>query len=221
MSEDGLQLRIGEEKDTPFLAKTVREAEASGGPRSTYGVLFELPPQRVEEKLHDLIEENIEGCELGFSNFIVVTDRDGVPVAACAGWIEGTGNQASGFLRGQMLSYGFGPERWKDAQEGLRALSQVHPQRTPGAFQLESFYVDPVMRGRGLVGRMIDKHFERHAGQFEIAEIQMANHNRAARRSYEKAGFKMTNELISDSPLLRAILGTNGMLLMQWRKGGH
>ena len=221
MTDDGLILRIGKEKDIPFLAKTIREAEASGGPRSTYGVLFEMQPERTEEKLKDLLEEDLEGCEMGFSNFVVVTDQDGAPVGACAAWIEGDGNAASGFLRGQMLSYAFGPERWKAAQDGLRALSEVHPARTTGALQMESFYVDPVMRGRGLVQRMIAEHFARFDGQFSVAEIQMANHNRAARRSYEKAGFVLANELITDAPLLRAILGTNGMLLMQKRLNEH
>jgi GNAT superfamily N-acetyltransferase len=212
-------LRSATAKDAPFLTTIICWAEAAGGIRTTYEALFELSRGELETMLQELVAEDIPGCELCFPAF-VIAEHKGQAVAACAAWVEGDGNQASNFLKAQMLCYALGPSRWKAAARRMETLSKVELPRIAGSFQLDAFGVLPEYRGQGLVQDLIEGQLERNRQlgpqpTHLLAQIQLVRGNAPAIRAYQKAGFEPSRERWTDDPGVHSILGSNGKLLLE------
>lgn len=194
--------------DTPFLAAALWYAEAGPSSASTYERLFGLSAEETLAVLAEALEEDLPGSELARSSYWVAVAA-GQPVATCAAWLEGAGNQASGFLKAQILPFVLGAERWRAAAGHLRAFAAVNLPRTPGTVQLEAFYTAPQHRGNGLARRLISAQLARFPAAHR-AEIQLTTANPAAQRAYEKAGFVADLRKDSAAAEVARLLGAPG-----------
>ena len=70
--------------DAPFLAETIIEAEKSGTDKLSYSTIFGLTEDEVHKYLIDILEEEIDGCELSISSFTIAESKGKVAAALSA-----------------------------------------------------------------------------------------------------------------------------------------
>lgn len=209
--------RAATPKDAEFLAEVLRMAEGGGSGKVTYQRLFDL----TDEELHNFLlraqQEELEGCEMGYPNYIIAM-VEGEPAGACAAWIEGEIGMASNLIKANFIVEALGRDRWKAARDNLRTFSRVDIHREEGAMQLDSFAVMPNYKGYGITQKMIQEQRKRlkSLGYDPVkAQIIQTNTNIAARRAYEKAGFRFVRESASSDPELQRFLTGNGKILLE------
>ncbi len=200
--------------DLPFLIAGIAAAEKLETGRSTYEALFQLSAPEVANLLGKaLLMEGI-GYQLALSTFSVGL-RGGDPVACCSAWIEAEDGISSGFKMAALLSDLLGFEKWLDAGSALKAFADALPRRTPGALQMETFYVEPGSRGQGLTTRLIDQVLHSFDRSAEIAEITLLEENTQALRAYRKAGFHIHCKGDPGSTHFRTLTGSAGFVQLQ------
>jgi ribosomal protein S18 acetylase RimI-like enzyme len=216
-SDLGVHCRAATPKDGEFLAEVLRQSEGGASGKVTYQRLFDLS----DAELHDLLlraqREEMEGCEMGYPNYVIAM-VDGEPAGACAAWIEGAVGMPSNLIKANFLMEALGRERWKAARENLRLFSTVDIQREQGAMQLDAFAVMPNYQGYGITRFMIEQQRKRLKSMGyapDKAQIIQTNTNIAARRAYEKAGFRFVRESTSSDPELQRFLTGNGKILLE------
>lgn len=211
---DDLVFRKATLADLPFLIRAVKAAEKLGTASCTYEKLFLLSAAEVDSLLHQALSIESGGYQLALNTFFVYT-RGGVPVACCSSWIEAADGVPSGFKIAAVLCDLLGFEKWIDAKAAIKAFADATPQRTVGALQMETFYVEPGYRGQGLTVRIIDsvlRCFDSIAASAKIAEITMFEGNSDALGAYQKAGFHIHRKGDPGNALFRTLTGSAGFI---------
>ena len=214
-----LSIRRASLADVDFVVTAIREAERSGGQKTTYERLFELEPAALDELLRRLLAEELPGSELSCDSFLLALDG-AVPVGGCAAWVEGREAPSSRLVRTNLLAFTFGEERWRQARPRLAILAPIDLGREPNTLQIESLYVARSHRGRGVARALIDFAIDAcraAAPQVGKAQIQSVIENRRSAATFAGAGFAVTREVRSEDPALGAIFPGSGRRL--WERG--
>jgi ribosomal protein S18 acetylase RimI-like enzyme len=207
--------------DAPFVAEAVVAAESSGTEVFSYARIFGLTLETMKAFLRQIAAEEAAGQDLTHNNYLIAEFR-GKPVAACAGWVEAKNCAPSAMIKMQLLTHHLPPEVVAGAKSRLQKAATIHIERTPGALQLESFYVLPEFRGKNLPHKLINEHVKRHKLIFpdlKLAQIVLMRENTQALKSYLKAGFEIAAETRSDDPEISQLLPGTGKYLLQLEIG--
>lgn len=184
-------IRSAAVSDIPFLVETIVEAEKSGTDRLSYSTIFGLTEAEVKSYLSEMMAEEIDGCELSVSSFLVA-ESGGTAVAALSAWIEGSEGIPSAVLKGNLLNYTL-PVRCIEKAMGLNSMiREIHIEYTPETIQIGAGYVAPGFRGHKLLGLLSDEIIKRlAAANPEVSTVwaQIFSCNTPSIRTYEKAGF--------------------------------
>ncbi len=191
MTKAGYSIRQATINDIPFLVDTIIEAEKSGTSTLTYTTIFGLPECQVREYIAEMLEEEIDGCELSVSSFMLA-EKKGEIVGAVGAWLEGSEGIPSAVLKGNLLSYFLPSSCLEKANSLNNIVRDLHIEYKKDTIQIGLVYIAPEARGKGLVGILIDNKIrmlkKRNPGVNE-AFIQVFGNNLPALRAYEKAGF--------------------------------
>jgi hypothetical protein len=208
--------------DLEFITTTIIEADKSGTPATLYERVFDLAPADLTRLLRQVLQEDIAGSELYCESFWLAIEA-GQPVAGLATWVEGADGLPSNLIRANLLSSALGMSRWKLAEPRLRALSSIEIRRTPGALQLESVYVVPSRRGKGLVGELIAHALAHVEPGILLAQVLVAVGNLRSERAFSKAGFEVSARTIASEAALKELFPGEGRLLLERavRNGGR
>jgi len=212
-------LRRAVESDLPFVVTAIEAAESCGieGRPTTYEKLFSLSRQELELLLRAVLVEDTLGHQLTLKSFFVL-ESEARPVATCAAWVEAEDGVASGFKTAALLSQAVGRDRWIAAKQGIRALSQATPPRTHGTLQMESFFVHPESRGKGLTARLIADIRAWYRSQNVVlpgCEISLLAENTAALSAYRRAGFDVQCEIRANNPVFHELTGGSGFIQLR------
>ena len=92
--------------DIDFLVETVIQAEKSSSGMCGMANYFEITEDELRNYIKLAFEEEVDGCELSVSSFLVV-EYEGKVVAAMGGWLEGDNedNMPSSLLKSNLLMY--------------------------------------------------------------------------------------------------------------------
>jgi GNAT superfamily N-acetyltransferase len=211
--------RRASDSDAEFLAMAIHAAERVplGEGVSLYECVFGLTREEVGRFLVETLLEQSAGHQLGLGSLFVL-EQGRRPVACCAGWIEALDGPPSGMVVATAVSRFVGRQRWKDRRTSIGLLAKCTPSRSTSALQLESFYVDPALRGQGAAGRLI----EGVLGTYEVrdripeyAEITLLQENEPASRAYGKAGFKVVRRTERNHDAFAAMTGSRGFIQMR------
>lgn len=192
--------------DAPFLAKTIIEAEKSGTDKLSYSTIFGLSEQEVYKYLIDMFEEEIDGCELSVSSFIVA-ESNGQIAAASSAWVEGIEDVPSSIIKGNLLNYTLPKECIKKAMNFNTIIKELHVEYLPNTIQIGSGYVAKEFRGNGLLGLLNKKIIDRLVDEnpkVDTIWVQIFSCNIPSIKSFEKIGFTImdtkesTNKEISN-----------------------
>ncbi|NNL66450.1 MAG: GNAT family N-acetyltransferase [Myxococcales bacterium] len=210
-------VRAAGEADVPFLIEAIIEAEKSGTDLIPYCRIFSLGEPELRELLASILEEDFEGQELCISGFRIA-EVDGEPAGAACAWIEGAEGLPSTLVKANLLQHFLDADRLAAAKPHFERLGQLTLPRAAGAIQLESIYVRPAFRGRGITSRILTEHLEKlraKAPDCERAQIILVKGNGNAQRAYEKLGFRITQERHADDPELASIVPGDTKILME------
>ena len=216
---ESISYRKASLEDIPFLVETIVEAEKSGTDKYGMAKLFGLNEDQMKKYLSAALEEEIDGCELSVSSFIVA-DYEGTPVAAFAGWIEGENEdgQPSSTLKSNLISFVFPTECIQRAADKSDILSAFQIDKPFGTYQLEYAYTHPDFRGHDLMKSIINLHITRYIDlypKYTKVQVEVADNNIKAIKTYESCGFKKVRRYVSDNKSIEEYFPCSAKLLME------
>lgn len=205
--------------DTDFIVKSIVAAEKSGTEQLGLSKILDLEESLLAECLMSILEEEIDGCELSISSFMVA-ECDNRPVAAFGGWIEGLNEDGlpSSILKANLLGYTMPPSSIRNFAQHTPMLKSLQIEREPGTLQLEYAFTHPLHRGQGLIGQIIDRIIQtakEQAPQTNKCQVQLFGNNIAAINCYQKAGFTITQQKESQESKILEFLPYHSKLLME------
>ena len=210
-------IRAATMEDVDFLSETILAAEMSGTDRAGLATLFDLTTDQAKDLVVRMLEEEIDGCELSVSSFLVAC-ADDQPVAAVGGWVEGRmEDMPSSLLKSNLIGFTFPKESMQALAERRGAVRGIQIERERDALQIEYVYVRPEHRGNDLAGRLVRAHFAQASDQPGVhkAQVQVFADNASAIRSYERLGFTTARSYRSKDPDTLRFLPWNEKLLME------
>lgn len=185
-------IREARSDDIPFLVDTIIEAEKSGTDTLTYTTIFGLTEEESRDYISKMLKEDIDGCELSVSGFILA-EMNGSVSGAVGAWIEGSEGLPSSVLKGNLLSYILPSSCFERARSLGDIVNDLHIEYIDHTIQIGLVYVSQQARGQGLVSMLIDEKvrmLKEKDPEVSDVYIQVFGNNMAAIRAYEKAGFK-------------------------------
>jgi ribosomal protein S18 acetylase RimI-like enzyme len=210
-------IRQATSDDIPFLVDTIIEAEKSGTSTLTYTTIFGLTEIEARDYIAKMLEEEIDGCELSVSGFILA-EKGGNIVGAVGAWLEGSEGVSSHVLKGNLLSYILPSSCLGMAINLNNIIRDLHIEYVNDTIQIGLVYVAPEARGKELVSVLIDRKIgilkERFPNTNEVY-IQVFGNNLPAIRAYEKAGFRIILKKIALLPETANYMPDTSKVLMR------
>ena len=211
-------IRQAKAADRDFLIKAILEADKSNTETSSYAKLLNMDDADVKTLFEKIFDEELEGCEFGHNCFAVAMDGDNY-AASMGSWIEGADGLPSWQIKTNALLCTLPKLYFDNLMKNLNNFSSINLQRTFGALQIETYFVEKPYRGQGLFQLLFEFHINRakEAGiDFNKIELIPYNSNHIAERVYAKAGFvKVKSSNSENTNILNYYPGT-GMNL--WEK---
>lgn len=181
--------------DIDFLSDVIIAAEKSNSDKLSFSTLFNIEEEIVKKLLCEMLEEEIIGCELSISSFLVV-DYMQNPVAAFGGWIERIEDEMSSkLLKSNLISYYFGKEGILNLKSKSHLLKNILIDREDKTLQLEYLYVDSRHRGKKITDMLIEQHIidgKQLYPELKKAQVQVFKNNIGAIKAYENNGFSIS-----------------------------
>lgn len=137
--------------DVPFLVDTIIEAEKSGTDKLSYSTIFGLSEDEVRKYLIDILNEEVDGCELSISSFLIA-EYKGKIGGAISAWIEGIDEVSSAVIKGNLLNYTLPKECIERAINLNEIIRELRIEYIPNTIVLGVGYVVEEFRGNKLLG---------------------------------------------------------------------
>lgn len=205
--------------DIDFLVEAIIQAEKSGTDKLGLSTLSGMTEQEVRTCLSAMLNEEIDGCELSISSFLLAFSQ-GEFVAAVAGWIEGRNDDElpSAILKANLFSYILSSDSLLQMNEKAEWLKDIQINRDWHTLQIEYVFVKEEYRGRHLSVQLISAHIERAVTAYpdlKKVQVQLFGTNKSALKSYEHAGFSILKVCVSQNQELVRFIPAYTKILMQ------
>ena len=211
-------IRKAKESDIPFLADVVIASEKGMSDRLSFTTLFNKSEAEAKELIIRMFEEEVDGCELSLSSFIV-TEFEGKPISGSGAWIEAfNGNLPSGILKSNLISYTFGKESIEYLKTKSDIVKGVLIDREPMTLQLEYFHIKNEHLGKGLddaLMRYIEEHALAEYPELEKVQCQIFKNSVFSIKILRRHGFAITGSYKADNEEAFDYLPYNEKLLME------
>jgi len=204
-------------KDIPFLVETIIEAEKSGTDILSYNTVFGLSQSDTFKYLSNMLSEEIDGCELSVTSFLIA-EKLGKPIAAVSAWIENANGVPSSVLKGNLLNYSLPTESIRRAMSLNSLLHEMHVDYLPGTIQKGAGYVVREFRGNNLLHLLTLKIIGNlKQADPEVSEIytQIYGCNLKAISANIKAGFKEIKRIESTNAMITRYLPSETKVIMK------
>lgn len=204
--------------DIPFLADVVIASEKGMSDRLSFTTLFNKSEQEAKELIIQMFEEEVDGCELSLSSFIV-TEFDEEPISGSGAWIETfNGNMPSGILKSNLISYTFGKESIEYLKTKTDIVKGVLIDREPMSLQLEYFHIKNGHLGKGLDDQLMKFIEEKALAEYpELSKVQcqIFKNSVFSIKILLRHGFRIVKSYKSDNDEIFDYLPYNEKLLME------
>lgn len=212
-----LVLRQATLDDMSFIVTTIIEAEKSSTDKIGPANYFEISEEDYRKYLAQMLEEEIDGCEISISSF-VVAEYDGKVVAARGGWLEGDNedNAPSAVLRSNMFAFILPKENLLKGQRKHDIVKDIMIERDMGAYQFENSYTAPDFRGYHIMAELDNWHIKRaiEKGAKKV-QVVVCKENEKALKARQRTGFRVVRSYTSHHPLIRDYYPDDTLLLME------
>lgn len=203
--------------DVEFIATTIIEAEKSSTDKIGPANYFEISEEDYRKYLIQMLEEEIDGCELSISSF-VVAEYEGEVVAARGGWLEGDNEEhaPSSLLKSNLFAYFLPKENLMKGQSKYDIVKDILIERDMDTYQFENSYTRPDFRGYHIMAKLDNWHIKRAAEMgAKKVQVVVCNENEKALKARQRTGFRTVKTFISHHPLIRDYYPDNTLLLME------
>lgn len=214
---DKLIIRPATMDDVEFIATTIIEAEKSSTDKIGPANYFELSEEDYRKYLIQMLEEEIDGCELSISSF-VVAEYEGEVVAARGGWLEGDNEDhiSSALLKSNLFAFVLPKENLLKGQSKYDIVKDIMIERDMDAYQFENSYTSPAFRGYHIMALLDNWHIKR-AEEMGAKKVQVVvcKGNEKALKARQRTGFHTAKSFTSHHPLIREYYPDDTLLLME------
>ena len=203
--------------DIPFLVDTIIEAEKSGTDILTYTTIFGLSEAEARKYIIDMLLEEVDGCELSISSFLIA-QKEGQYAAAVGAWIEGYEGMSSSVLKGNLLNYTLPKACIEKAISLNKLVKDLHIEYIDNSIQIGLVYVSENFRGLGLANILIEEQLKQLlqiAPGITESYVQVFGNNKAAIKSYEKSRFIFHSERVSENKVIINYFPSGSKVLMR------
>ena len=210
-------MRAGEARDIPFLIDTIVAAEKSGSDLFSYSTLFEMPEAEVRKLFTEILEEDVRGQELCYSDYLV-GEVNGKFAGAVAAWIEGESGQHSAMIKATLLNYFFPKENMAKAQEKRKFLDKMHFDPDMGTLVIDIGLTLPEFRGQGILAKLMQEQTRLHLARrpdVKVSHIHVMKNNPVAFNIYRKLGYYTIREKTCDDPIVLQWLPSDTQIIME------
>ena len=212
-----LVLRQATLDDMDFIVTTIIEAEKSSTDKIGPANYFEISEEDYRKYLTQMLEEEIDGCEVSISSF-VVAEYDGKVVAARGGWLEGDNEDKapSAVLKSNMFTFILPKENLLKGQSKHDIVKDIMIERDMGAYQFENSYTAPDFRGYHIMAELDNWHINRaiEKGAKKV-QVVVCKENEKALKARQRTGFRVVRTYTSHHPLIRDYYPDDTLLLME------
>lgn len=212
-----LIFRTGEASDIPFLIDTIVAAEKSGTEKFSYSTLFEIPEEEVRKTFRTILEEDVRGQELCYSDYLVAwagTKRAG----AVAAWIEGETGQSSSVIKAMLLNFHFPKENMEKAVAKRKVLETIRFDPEPGSLVIDIGLTLPEFRGQGILKKLMMEQTRRHLEKrpdLRKSQIHVLQNNTVAFKIYSSLGYRILREKKCPDPVILNWLPSDTQIIME------
>ena len=210
-------IREAKATDAEFIATAIIESEKSNTDRLGVANCFEITEEEYRGYVKQMLEEEVEGCELSLTSFLVVEIR-GEVVAASAGWKEcdNEDGMPSALIKSNLYHYFLPKEKLILGAQKSEMVKGIQIEREAGAYQLESSYTKAEYRGRHLRRMLEEAHFER-AREKGAKKVQthVYGNNESSIRGCQNNGFAIVRRYVSTNPQTKRLYPDDTMVLME------
>jgi len=215
---DEILIRNATATDNSFIAEAMIAAEKSGTEKLGLSTLFNIPEREIKRLLIRCLDEESSGCEFSLNSFLVA-EYSGKPVAAAAGWIENFETyNSSRTIKTNLMHFVFPKENILSAHANSNIAKDIMIEREKNTLQIEYVYTHSEYRGKGLAGRLFNKHITVSRAKYPAlmkVQVQVFNNNQSAKKAYERFGFKPIKLFTSGNKEILKYLPYNEKLLME------
>ncbi|MGV8995282.1 MAG: GNAT family N-acetyltransferase [Flavobacterium sp.] len=197
--------------DIPFLADVIVEAEKAGTEIFSYTTIFGLTEMEARKYIVLMLEEEIDGCELSVSSFLVA-EFEGIVIAALSAWVEGSEGIPSSILKGNLLNYVLPKECIERAIKFNEITRELHFENIVNTIQIGVGYVVKEFRGNNILNLLNYKLIEKlKARNPEVMTIcaQIFSCNLPSLASYKKQGFSIVSTKECSNVIIKKLLPSN------------
>lgn len=216
-SENLLRIRPAELKDVDFIATTIIEAEKSGTDKIGPANYFEVSESDYRKYLIQMLEEEIDGCEVSLSSF-VVAEYEGRVVAARGGWLEGDNEDkmSSSMLKSNLFAYIIPKDNLLKGQSKYEIVKDIMIEREMGTYQLENSYTLSDFRGHHIMAILDAYHIDlaRQKGAKKV-QAHVSSENERSIKACERSGFHIVKKFTSNHPQVEEYYPDNTMVLLE------
>ena len=203
--------------DVDFVAEIIIEAEKSMTNRNGLANMFDLSEVECKKYIIEILKEEMDGCELSLSSFILVFHGD-KPVAGMGGWLEGTDDMPSSIIKSNLIGYYFPKSNFIKFKERLDVIKDIQIPRENGTYQLEYGYVKSEYTGYFLFNDLDKKHIE-FASSLTPKPQKIQGHvfanNKIVLKLHEMMGFKQVATFHSNNPLTKQYFPDDTVVLIE------
>lgn len=212
-----LIIRPADLKDVDFIATTIIEAEKSGTDKIGPANYFEISETDYRKYLIQMLEEEIDGCEISLSSF-VVAEYEGRIIAARGGWLEGDNEDemSSSMLKSNLFAYILPKENLLKGQSKYDIVKDIMIEREMGTYQLENSYTCPNFRGYHIMALLDGYHIDlaKQKGAKKI-QAHVSNENEKSIKACERSGFHIVKKFTSNHPQVKEYYPDDTMVLLE------
>lgn len=214
---DKIVIRPANLDDVEFLATIIIEALKSSTDKAGPANYFEITEEEYQHYLVQMLEEEVDGCEISLSSFLIA-EYEGEPVAASAGWIEGDNEDEmpSAIIKSNLYGYFLPKENLLKGAQKIDIIKGIQIEREPGAYQLENSYTRPEFRGHH-IRRMLEKAHMDRAKEKGAKKIQahVFLNNESSIRGCQNNGFVVAKQFISTHPMTKELYPGDTLVLLE------
>lgn len=212
-----LRIRPATLNDVDFIATTIIEAEKSSTDKIGPANYFEISEDDYRKYLIQMLEEEIDGCEISISSF-VVAEYEGEVVAARGGWLEGDNEDhaPSSLLKSNLFAYVLPKENLMKGQSKYDIVKDIMIEREMGTYQLENSYTKTEFRGHHIMALLDAYHIDiAIAKGVKKIQAHVSKDNEKSLKACERSGFHIVQYYTSNHPQVKDYYPDNTIILLE------
>lgn len=193
-----ITIRKAEVSDCNFIAKIILLAESTGFEITSYTKMFGKTNDELLPYFEKMINNETNGHPLTYKSYVIAC-VDNVPASAISVYKEGEYGDSNHLMTGALMT-GFDRKSVAAAFGFLKIHSDISIQKKINTLQIDCVATLPEYRGKGILKRLLSETEKMaHNAQLNEIQIQVWKKNEGAVKVYEKSGYKIVTEMMSNT----------------------